>query len=61
MGYILSAVVLIIITLCIAIFFHISLFSPFVISALSWLLPFFSALFFYEDFYPLTGNVFSYG
>lgn len=41
MGYILSAVVLIIITLCIAIFFHISLFSPFVISALAWLLSFF--------------------
>jgi len=58
MGYILSAVVLIIITLCIAIFFHISLFSPFVISALAWLMSFFSALFFYEDFYPLTGNVF---
>lgn len=58
MGYILSAVVLIIITLCIAIFFHISLFSPFVISALAWLLSFFPALFFYEDFYPLTGNVF---
>lgn len=58
MGYILSAVVLIIVTLCIAIFFHISLFSPFVITALSWLLSFFPALFFYEDFYPLTGNVF---
>ena len=58
MGYILSAVVLIIIILCIAIFFHISLFSPFVITALSWLLSFFPALFFYEEFYPLTGNVF---
>lgn len=58
MGYILSAVVLIIINLCIAIFFDISLFSPFVVTALSWLLPFFTALFFYEDFYPLTGNVF---
>jgi oligosaccharide repeat unit polymerase len=58
MGYILSAVVLIIIALCIAILFHISLFSPFVISALAWLLSFFPALFFYEDFYPLTGNVF---
>ena len=58
MGYILSAVVLIIIILCIAICFHISLFSPFVINALAWLLSFFPALFFYENFYPLTGNVF---
>jgi len=41
MGYILSAVILIIMTLCIAIFFHISLFSPFAISALAWLLSFF--------------------
>ena len=58
MGYILSAVVLIIIVLCIAICFHISLFSPFVINALAWLLSFFPALFFYENFYPLTGKVF---
>ena len=52
MAYILFALVLISLMLCLAILLRLSLYSPFVINALIWLVAFVPGLFFYEDFYP---------
>lgn len=57
MGYILYAIILIFINICLAIFLRISLYSPFVINILTWLFSFFPGLFFYEKFYPLKENI----
>jgi len=58
MAYILFALVLISLMLCLAILLRLSLYSPFVINALIWLVAFVPGLFFYEDFYPLQRNAF---
>ncbi len=58
MAYILFALVLIGLVLCLAILLRLSLYSPFVINALIWLVAFVPGLFFYEDFYPLHRNAF---
>lgn len=58
MAYIVFALMLIGLVLCLASFLHLSLYSPFVINALIWLVAFVPGLFFYEDFYPLQRNAF---